>query len=151
MQEMMAIKDQQLAAMQNSQLAPDSQANVNSNQNNRVITDEIEEQINLGAVIGEPKAVVEFPCDSLNALSEIIKESEFYLGNDSGIMHMSVAEKKRCIVFFGPTDEKRTGPFFIDENRNALEHLIIPTACQQVPRFMGCLILTIKRLKQLGM
>ena len=60
MQEMMAIKDQQLAAMQNSQLAPDSQANVNSNQNNRVITDEIEEQINLGAVIGEPKAVVEF-------------------------------------------------------------------------------------------
>lgn len=59
MQEMMAIKDQQLAAMQNAQLAPESQADANSNQDNTVITDEIEEQANPGAVIEEPGTVVE--------------------------------------------------------------------------------------------
>ncbi|MGL1935534.1 MAG: glycosyltransferase family 9 protein [Fibrobacterales bacterium] len=69
--------------------------------------------------------LVEINCRSLGELSGIIAESLFYIGNDSGLMHMSVAEEKRCIVFFGPTDEKRTGPFYVNQQRLEGEHLII--------------------------
>jgi ADP-heptose:LPS heptosyltransferase len=65
------------------------------------------------------------PCKSLGQLSGVLERSLFYLGNDSGIMHMSVAEKKRCIVLFGPTSEIRTGPYYTDENIIESEHLII--------------------------
>ncbi len=74
---------------------------------------------------GAPEACIEFPCNSLKELSGILEQSQFYLGNDSGLMHMSVAAKKRCIVLFGPTSEKRTGPYAISNESTSQEHLII--------------------------
>ncbi len=72
-----------------------------------------------------PKACIDFSCSSLKELSGILQQSQFYLGNDSGLMHMSVAAKKRCIVLFGPTSEKRTGPYAISNESISQEHLII--------------------------
>ncbi|MGL1902670.1 MAG: glycosyltransferase family 9 protein [Fibrobacterales bacterium] len=69
--------------------------------------------------------LIDIKCRSLGELSGVISQALFYVGNDSGLMHMSIAEQKRCIVFFGPTDEKRTGPFYLSHERIEREHLII--------------------------
>ncbi len=71
-------------------------------------------------------ALVEWPSKNLSELAWLIQNSQFFLGNDSGLMHMAVALDKRCVVFFGPTDEKRTGPFEYWVTQNGLpKHLII--------------------------
>ncbi len=60
-----------------------------------------------------PKSCIKIETSNLNELGDVIQSSCFFLGNDSGLMHMAVAAQKRCIVFFGPSDEWRTGPYFL--------------------------------------
>jgi len=60
-------------------------------------------------------------------LCDVIRQSEFFLGNDSGIMHLSEALQKRCAVFFGPSNERRTGPYIPESQKNSKVpfHLIL--------------------------
>ena len=48
---------------------------------------------------------------SLTLTSAYMKKSDIFIGNDSGLMHMAVANKIRVICLFGPTDDKVYGPF----------------------------------------
>ena len=50
---------------------------------------------------------------NLGEVGTCIKKSCFFIGNDSGLMHMAVALEKKCIAFFGPSDESRTGPYYL--------------------------------------
>jgi ADP-heptose:LPS heptosyltransferase len=52
------------------------------------------------------------PVGDFQRLADMIGLALFYIGGDSGLMHTSAALGKRCIAFFGPSDESRTGPFF---------------------------------------
>ncbi len=61
-----------------------------------------------------PGAILNLETANLNELSSLIEGAAFYLGNDSGIMHMSAALAKNCIAFFGPSDETRTGPYYLN-------------------------------------
>jgi ADP-heptose:LPS heptosyltransferase len=72
-----------------------------------------------------PDAILTIPGKSLMDLKATIAQSIFYLGNDSGIMHISVAQNRKCIALFGPTSETRTGPFYLNKNRSEGEHLIM--------------------------
>ncbi len=51
-------------------------------------------------------------CDllTLGQLIALFSESSFYLGNDSGPMHLATACGVPVIALFGPTDEQRWGP-----------------------------------------
>ena len=40
-----------------------------------------------------------------------MKKSNLFVGNDSGLMHLSVANKLRVISLFGPTNDRVYGPF----------------------------------------
>lgn len=65
--------------------------------------------------------ILDFKTRTINEVAGIAQRSLFYLGNDSGIMHIAVSVGKPCIALFGPTSEKRTGPY--GEN-----HLVIRDA-----------------------
>jgi ADP-heptose:LPS heptosyltransferase len=63
---------------------------------------------------------------SLAETAGVLQAAKFFLGNDSGLMHVSDAVGTRCAAFFGPTDERRTGPYGYWEARNGTpRHLIL--------------------------
>lgn len=51
------------------------------------------------------------PARSLEDTAGLVAGARFFLGNDSGLMHVAVALGLPCAAFFGPTDEGRTGPY----------------------------------------
>ena len=48
---------------------------------------------------------------NLTLTSAYMKKSDVFIGNDSGLMHLAVANKLRVISLFGPTDDKVYGPY----------------------------------------
>ena len=63
---------------------------------------------------------------SLEETAGILSRARFFLGNDSGLMHVAAAVGTRCAAFFGPTDERRTGPVGYWETVNsAPRHLVL--------------------------
>ena len=70
---------------------------------------------------------------SLSYTSAFMKLSNLFIGNDSGLMHLSIASKLTTISLFGPTDDKvyghfnlfshviRTNTSFDDFNRNLMD------------------------------
>ena len=51
---------------------------------------------------------------NLTLTSAYMKKSDMFIGNDSGLMHLAVANKLKVISLFGPTDDKVYGPYGID-------------------------------------
>ena len=49
---------------------------------------------------------------SLKELALVIKNSKCVISCDTGPMHLAVALGKDMIALFGPSDPKRTGPFY---------------------------------------
>ena len=76
-----------------------------------------------------PEAAREAPSGPLEIVAGQIAGSRFFLGNDSGLMHVAAALGKRCAAFFGPTDERRTGPYgWRDAMGASTRHLILRKA-----------------------
>ncbi len=48
---------------------------------------------------------------NLTLTSAYMKKSDIFVGNDSGLMHLAVANKLRVISLFGPTNDKVYGPY----------------------------------------
>lgn len=48
---------------------------------------------------------------NLMEVAALIERSDLFVGNDSGLMHMSSATRTPCVAIFGPTDPHRTGPY----------------------------------------
>ena len=46
---------------------------------------------------------------SLTVTSAYMNKSNLFIGNDSGLMHLSVASNLRTIALFGPTNDKIYG------------------------------------------
>jgi ADP-heptose:LPS heptosyltransferase len=66
---------------------------------------------------------------SLAETAGVLAAARFFLGNDSGLMHVAAAAGTRCAAYFGPTDERRTGPYGYPETSNgAPRHLILRRA-----------------------
>jgi ADP-heptose:LPS heptosyltransferase len=58
------------------------------------------------------KSRAEFPARlGLPALFDAVGECGAFIANDSGLMHMAAAQGVRTLGIFGPSDERRTGPF----------------------------------------
>ena len=61
--------------------------------------------------------------ESLTLTSAYMKFSDLFIGNDSGLMHLSVASKLKTIALFGPTNDihyghKSKNSFVIRTNEN---------------------------------
>ena len=73
--------------------------------------------------VGCPEAIVPVVSRSLVETAGILKSARFLLCNDSGMMHLAASLGTPCAAFFGPTDEKRTGPYGFWEKSSS--HLIL--------------------------
>jgi ADP-heptose:LPS heptosyltransferase len=63
---------------------------------------------------------------SLAETAGVLERAWFFLGNDSGLMHVAASVGTRCAAYFGPTDERRTGPFgYWERVGDAPRHLIL--------------------------
>lgn len=49
-------------------------------------------------------------CLSLGELTELLRRSVLFIGNDSGPMHLAAATGAPVVALYGPTDEKQWGP-----------------------------------------
>jgi heptosyltransferase-1 len=58
-----------------------------------------------------PKAINLTGKTTLKELAYIIKNANFFVGGDTGPMHLAVAVQTTVIALFGPTDPKRNGPY----------------------------------------
>ncbi len=71
-------------------------------------------------------ALIKVDTRSLEETAGVLRAAKFFLGNDSGLMHVAAAAGTRCAAYFGPTDERRTGPYGYWEKVNeAPRHLIL--------------------------
>lgn len=66
-------------------------------------------------------------CDQLSILQlmSLFQQARFFLGNDSGPMHLAAATGTRVYAIFGPTDEIRWGP--LGNNATVIRN---PVACE---------------------
>jgi ADP-heptose:LPS heptosyltransferase len=72
------------------------------------------------------ECLINVPTRSLEETAGVLRAARFFLGNDSGLMHIAAAVGTRCAAYFGPTDEARTGPYGYWENANGVpRHLIL--------------------------
>lgn len=58
-----------------------------------------------------PKAIDLTGKTTLKELAYLIKNASFFVGGDTGPMHLAVAVQTTVIALFGPTDPKRNGPY----------------------------------------
>ncbi len=86
-----------------------------------------EEQSLRAAVAAEcPEAILPVSAASLPETAGLLQRARLFLGNDSGLMHLAAAVGTRCAAFFGPTDERRTGPFgYWEDLAGQPRHLIL--------------------------
>ena len=49
--------------------------------------------------------------ESITTTAAYMKKSNLFIGNDSGLMHLSVASNLKTIALFGPTNDKVYGPY----------------------------------------
>jgi ADP-heptose:LPS heptosyltransferase len=72
------------------------------------------------------EAIVTVETRSLEETAGVLRSARFFLGNDSGLMHVAAAVGTRCAAYFGPTDEARTGPYGYWEKQGGIpRHLIL--------------------------
>lgn len=62
---------------------------------------------------------------TMKELAYIIKNSQAFVGGDTGPMHLAVAVGAKVVTLFGPTDPNRNGPYGLNH-----KVLIAPLPCQ---------------------
>jgi len=76
---------------------------------------------------------------SMKQLAYIIKQSQVFVGGDTGPMHLAVAVGTKVVTMFGPTDPKRNGPY--GQNHTVLLVAQLCQGCWQrkCPKNSDCL------------
>lgn len=62
------------------------------------------------AVVSKGKALIA-PDTSLNELAEVLRQAHFFVGSDTGPLHLASAVGTPCVSMFGPTKPSICGPF----------------------------------------
>ena len=59
----------------------------------------------------DEKRIIDIMGENLTQTYSFIKKSNLFIGNDSGLMHLSAASNIPTIGLFGPTNDKLYAPF----------------------------------------
>mgnify|MGYP002700136489 FL=1 len=88
---------------------------------------EADDAIRIGEVSAKCQHQHHNLCDqlSIRQLMSLFQQASFFLGNDSGPMHLAAATGARVYAIFGPTDEVRWGP--LGSNATVIRN---PAACE---------------------
>lgn len=71
-----------------------------------------EKELRVKIQSGIEDCFIQTPMKSLEECSYQMSQAKFFLGNDSGLMHIASSIKLPSIAFFGPTGADRTGPWY---------------------------------------
>ena len=71
---------------------------VGSREEKKIYYDEVTKDI-------DKKKIIDLMGNSLTLTSAFMKQSSLFVGNDSGLMHLSVASNLKTIALFGPTND----------------------------------------------
>ena len=93
---------------------------VGSNNEKNIYFNEVIKSIN-------EKYILDLMGETLTFTSAIMKKCDLFIGNDSGLMHLSAASKISTIGLFGPTDDKIYAPrgnkCFVIRTKESFENL----------------------------
>ncbi|WP_296815590.1 glycosyltransferase family 9 protein [Brevundimonas sp.] len=64
------------------------------------------------------RRILDFTGEALLPTAALLGQSDLFVGNDSGLMHLAAAMNTPVVALFGPTDERLYGPW-------AVEHRIV--------------------------
>lgn len=77
-----------------------------------------EKELRATIQLGMEECFLDTPMKSLEECSFQMSQAKFFLGNDSGLMHIASSIKLPSIAFFGPTGADRTGPWYSNPNNS---------------------------------
>jgi ADP-heptose:LPS heptosyltransferase len=71
------------------------------------------------------------PTMNLRVLTELLKKSRLFIGNDSGVMHLAAMVGTPVVGIFGPGHPNTTGPFMAPEKYEILMQNYSCSPCRQ--------------------
>ncbi|MEC9423487.1 MAG: lipopolysaccharide heptosyltransferase II [Nitrospinota bacterium] len=71
------------------------------------------------------------PAMNLRVLAGLIKKSQLFIGNDSGVMHLAAMVGTPVVGIFGPGHPNTTGPFMAPEKQEILTKKYSCSPCRQ--------------------
>ena len=80
---------------------------------------------------GQPEAIKVIPQVNLRVLAGILKKSQMFIGNDSGMMHLASMVGVPVLGIFGPGSPKTTGPYMPLEKQEIVTRNFSCSPCRQ--------------------
>jgi heptosyltransferase II len=80
---------------------------------------------------GPPEAIKIVPPSNLRVLTELLRKSEMFIGNDSGLMHLASMVGVPVLGIFGPGSPESTGSYMAPENQEVVTQSFPCSPCRQ--------------------
>jgi heptosyltransferase II len=94
-------------------------------------TEKESELLNRIKNFGPPETIKIVPPLNLRVLTEFLKKSEMFIGNDSGMMHLASMVGVPVLGIFGPGSPESTGPYMASENQEVVTLNFPCSPCRQ--------------------
>jgi heptosyltransferase II len=80
---------------------------------------------------GQPEAIKVMPPVNLRVLTELLRKSQMFIGNDSGMMHLASMVGVPILGIFGPGSPESTGPYMSPEMQEVITRNFHCSPCKQ--------------------
>jgi heptosyltransferase-2 len=80
---------------------------------------------------GPPESIRIIPPINLRVLTELLRKSQMFIGNDSGMMHLASMVGVPVLGIFGPGSPESTGPYMAPENQEVVTRNFTCSPCGQ--------------------
>ena len=80
---------------------------------------------------GQPETIKIIPPVNLRVLTGLIKKSQMFIGNDSGMMHLAAMVGVPVMGIYGPGSPESTGPYMDPDNQEVVTRNYSCSPCRQ--------------------
>jgi heptosyltransferase II len=94
-------------------------------------TEKESELLNRIKNFGSPETIKIIPPINLRVLTELLRKSEIFIGNDSGMMHLASMVGVPVLGIFGPGSPESSGPYMDPENQVLVTRNYSCSPCRQ--------------------
>ena len=94
-------------------------------------TEKESELLNRIRNFGPPEAIKIIPLINLRVLTELLKKSQVFIGNDSGMMHLASMVGLPVVGIFGPGSSETTGSYMDPEKQEVVTRNYACSPCRQ--------------------
>jgi heptosyltransferase II len=94
-------------------------------------TEKESELLNRIRNFGSPEAIKIIPSVNLRVLTGLLRKSQLFIGNDSGMMHLAAMVGVPVLGIFGPGSPESTGPYMAPEKQETVTRNFTCSPCRQ--------------------